>query len=101
MINPTVILQQRIQKASDLAVIALRCTIHTSRANRFKKIDLRKLKAYPEKKERIKKIIHQNQFKVWLLLNNWMMISSQPIKTKSFPIGGEIIANIKDKNHES
>ena len=97
MINPAVILEQRIQKVTELAIIAIRCTIHTSRANKFKKIDLRKLKAYPEKKERIKSIICKNHFKAWLLLNNMMIISKQPIQTKSFSKGGEIV-NIKYKN---
>ena len=96
MINPTVILQQGIQKASKLVITAMRYAIHSSRANKFKKIDLRKLKAYPEKKERIKKIINRNHFKAMSLLRDIRIISSQPIQTKSFAKGGEI-AKIKYK----
>jgi len=90
MINPSIVIQQQLEKASQLAIIMIRGGIHTSRARKFSKIDLRKLKAYPEKKERIRTIIVKNHFKAWLLLSNMLMISSQPIQTKSFAEGSEI-----------
>ncbi len=91
MINPTVILQQRIQQASEVAITAMRCDIHSSRANKFKKIDLRKLKAYPEKKARIRAIIWRNHLIARALLTNMIIISSQQIQTKSFAKGSEMV----------
>ena len=90
MINPSIIIQQQFEKASQLAIIMIRCAIHSSRANKFTKIDLRKLKAYPEKKVRIRKIIMQNHLMTSALLTNLLIISSQSIQTKSFPKGSEI-----------
>ena len=100
MINPTVILQQRMQKATELVITAMRCAIHTKRVSKFNKIDLRTLRSYPEKKKRIRAIIIQNQFRAGLLLRNMLLIQSQPIQKKSFAKGGEI-AHIKYKNHDS
>lgn len=99
MINPSIVIQQQFEKASQLAVIMIRIAIHTSRANKFKKTDLRKLRAYPEKKARIRKIIWKNRLIARALLMNKIIISSQPIQRKSFAEGGEI-AHIKYKNNE-
>ena len=96
MINPSIVIQQQLEKASQLAIIMIRGAIHTSRARKFNKIDLRKLRAYPEKKKRIRAIIIQNHLRAVYLLNDMLVIQSQPIQTKSFAAGSEI-AHIKYK----
>lgn len=96
MINPSIVIQQQLEKASQLAIIMIRGAIHTSRARKFNKIDLRTLKAYPEKKKRIRAIVIQNHLRAIYLLNDMLIIRSQPIQTKSFSKGSGI-ANIKYK----
>ncbi len=99
MINPSIVIQRQLEKASQLAIIMIRGAIHTSRARKFNQIDLRTLRAYPEKKKRIRAIIIQNQLVAMGLLSNMLIISSQPIQTRSFPKGGEIV-NINRRDVE-
>ncbi len=90
--NPINILNDRISKATELATSAIRLAITVNRANKLQKIDLRKYRDRPEKKEQIMRMIAVSQMKVFALSSQGLIVSSQPIQTRTFESGCTILA---------
>ena len=94
--NPVNILNDRISKANEIAITAIRLTIEINRSNKLQKIDLRKYRGKPEKKEQISRMIAISQKRIFALIFNALIVESQPIQTKSFDAGGIFIINKLD-----
>ena len=88
--NPINVLNDTMQQASQLIEMAIRAAIHSKRANRINKIDLRHYKSCPEKKKRIRKIINSENLKAIYLISQMIIISGQPIRKHDFDKGGAI-----------
>ncbi len=94
--NPINILNDTMQQASQLIEMAIRAAIHSKRASKINKIDLRHYKSSPEKKKRIRKIINSENMKAIYLISQMMIISNQPIRKHNVGKGG-IIAEVNYK----
>ena len=84
MINPVNILNDRISKASELVTFALRSVIHSNRANKLNKIDLRKYRGNPKKKEQIRELMQKEAMKASCMRIHMLYVISQPIKINSY-----------------
>ena len=93
--NPVNILNDTMLKATELMEIGIRITIHTKRAKKFSKIDLRHFKSKPERKNRIRLIIMSESLKAKILFNQMLVITSHPIRTQTFEKGSIAIINKK------
>ena len=98
--NPVNILNDHVTKALKITTIALRAKIHAKRANKLTKVDLRKYKANPEKKDRIRRIIISESIKARVLLSQMLIVSSQPIMRQAFENGTDAHINYVHKNGE-
>ncbi len=90
--NPVNVLNDEVSKILQIAKLTLRTAIHSSRAKKFGKIDLRKYKSRPKDKKRIRAIIYIQSIKVRFLLIQMMIETSQPIPR--FEPGTEMIGEI-------
>lgn len=90
--NPVNVLNDRMSKASEIATTAIRLTIEISRSNKLQKIDLRKYRGRPEKKEQIRRMISITQRRMFSFIFNGLITESQPIQTKSFEPGYAIVS---------
>lgn len=85
--NPINVLSDSIHQISCIAEFAFRLAIITARLLKFEKIDLRKYRGDPEKKERIKKIIDSLKLQQFNLYIQMLIIGKQPIQTHTFEKG--------------
>lgn len=82
MINPVSHFKNKLSWFTVVSELALRLSIHSARAHKLNKIDLRKYRGNPEKKERIRKLAFiQDQIASKFLISMHMVIM-QPLPPK-------------------
>ena len=96
--NPVNILNDRMSKANEIATTAIRLTIEITRSNKLQKIDLRRYRGKPDKKEQIMRMIAISQKRIFAFIINGLIVESQPIQTKSFDQGGIIMNKVNEKH---
>lgn len=88
--NPINIFNDIVDKAKAMFECSYILTIHSKRAQKLSKIDLRKYRGNPDKKNQIRKLIILEAAKAARLRFQLMIISSQPIIMQAFESGAII-----------
>ncbi len=97
MISPINKFKSQINKATEIAILGIRMSIHSQRAKKFHEIDLRKYRSRPKDKQRIRDIIFKEGIKSRFLITQMMIQMRQRIPR--FELGTEIIAEINYKSN--
>ena len=94
--NPINIFFDTVDKAKAMFECSYRMTIHSKRAQKLSKIDLRKYRGNPNKKIQIRKLIKLEISRAAGLSFQLIFLSSQPIRIQTFESG----AIISEKGEE-
>jgi len=78
--NPINVFNERLSQAGEVLSLAIRSKLAKQRYNKLNKIDLRKYKGRPEKKEQIKRLKNELMQRICWFLTQSIIVMSQPMK---------------------